>query len=61
MTDKIVLCRRNQANLGEPPAYCCRPIAKPNALNWCSSCSQRLPIWPQDAIIEPREVLALEG
>ena len=48
MSDYI-LCRRNLADIGAHPNYCCKPINKQNPMDWCEECRVRLPIWPQEA------------
>jgi hypothetical protein len=46
--DRYVLCRRDLADIGAEPRYCCKEINTPNALNWCDGCHQRLPLWPTE-------------
>lgn len=43
---RYVLCRRDRADFGAAPVYCCAPIKTPNVLNWCDDCRARLPLWP---------------
>ena len=51
MAEKIVLCRRDVAEIGAGVKYCARsinPRSKPNALAWCDQCRARLPLWPEN-------------
>lgn len=58
MADKIVLCRRDNADFGEVPSFCCKPIIVPNASNFCEDHRARLPYWPTDSApaVQPQEV-----
>lgn len=47
MSDKIVLCRRDNAEIGEPKNYCGKPINTKSNLNWCDEHLARVPYWPQ--------------
>lgn len=56
MADKIVLCRRDLADIGAPPRLCAKsinPATKPNALKWCADCRAGLPYWPTETTTKP--------
>lgn len=49
MADKIILCRRDRAEIGARKDYCSAPITefdpKKNPMAWCDEDRKRLPIW----------------
>lgn len=51
---RYALCRRDRADFGAAPSYCCASIKTPNVLNWCDGCRARLPLWPPGPL--PKEV-----
>lgn len=50
---RVVLCRRDSAEIGHPPKFCCKPITdfKNNALEWCRECRKNLPFWPVEQVV----------
>lgn len=56
-TRKVVLCRRDLADIGEAPRFCAKPIDARNTLNWCGACRARLPLWPVLDRQEAQEVM----
>ena len=44
---KIVLCRADISESWDEEKFCCKPITKPNANNFCDEHLASFPLWPQ--------------